>query len=396
MNEDVLAIIPARGGSKGLPRKNVRLFNGVPLVGMTIWQALQSKAVSRAVVSTDDSEISDVAAQYGAEVVWRPAEISGDDASSESALLHALDKLKEEEDYEPGVVAFLQCTSPIRYRGDIDRAVQTLLRENADSLLSVVASHRFLWTRADERVRSVNYDYTSRPRRQDIPPQFMENGSIYLFKPWILRQYGNRLGGRIALFEMDDSTSLEIDTELDFEMAQWIARSHCAPWPATHPLNGVKLVALDFDGVLTDNRVLVTETGKEAVMCSRGDGMGIDLIRKKGVPVVVLSREQNPVVAQRCRKLNIPSFQGVDNKLVFLTAYCQELGLPLQSVAYVGNDINDIECMEAVGVPVAVGDAHPAARKAARVILSSPGGRGAVRELCDLLIGYDAEDTKPT
>lgn len=272
MSLEVLAIIPARGGSKGIPKKNVLPFNGVPLVGVTIWQALQSRTVSRAIVSTDDSEIAKVAAKYGAEVVRRPAEISGDEASSELALLHVLDKLKDEEAYEPDTVAFLQCTSPIRYPGDIDRAVETLLSENADSLLSVVPSHRFLWTRIDGKVRSVNYDYTSRPRRQDIPPEFMENGSIYLFRPWILRQYHNRLGGRIVLFEMDDSTSVEIDTELDFELAQWIARRHRVPSPVTNSLAEVKLVVLDFDGVLTDNRVLVTEDGKEAVMCSRADG----------------------------------------------------------------------------------------------------------------------------
>lgn len=224
MSLEVLVIIPARGGSKGLPRKNVRSFNGVPLVGLTIWQALQSRTVSRVVVSTDDSEIAEVAEQFRAEVVHRPAKISGDNASSELALLHALDKLKDEEAYEPDIIAFLQCTSPIRFPGDIDGAVETLLSENADSLLSVVPSHRFLWTRTDGRVSSVNYDYTRRPRRQDKSPEFMENGSIYLFKPWVLRQYLNRLGGRIALFEMEASASVEIDSELDFELAQWIAR----------------------------------------------------------------------------------------------------------------------------------------------------------------------------
>jgi YrbI family 3-deoxy-D-manno-octulosonate 8-phosphate phosphatase len=386
MKRQILAIIPARGGSKGLPRKNVRPFNGVPLVGMTIWQALQSKAVSRAVVSTDDGEIGEVALKFGAEVVWRPPEISGDEASSESALLHALDKLKDEEAYEPDIVAFLQCTSPIRYPGDIDSAIETFLSSNADSLLSVVPSHRFLWTRAEERVTSVNYDFTRRPRRQDRPPEFLENGSIYLFKPWVLRQCHNRLGGRIALFEMNPSTAFEIDTELDFELAQWIASRHRVPSPAASRLRRVRLLVLDFDGVMTDNRVLVTEEGKEAVWCNRADGMGIDLIGKKGLPVIVLSREENPVVAERCRKLKIPSFQGIDNKLGFLIAHCQELGLPLHSVAYVGNDINDVECMEAVGLPVAVADAHPAVQKAARIVLSAPGGRGAVRELCNLLL----------
>ncbi|MEW6140999.1 MAG: acylneuraminate cytidylyltransferase [Thermodesulfobacteriota bacterium] len=382
----ILAIIPARGGSKGLPRKNLRLFCGVPLVSVTVWQAAQSVSISRIVVSTDDEEIAAAAERFGAEIIVRPPDISDDAASSESALLHSLDSLRDRDGYEPDLVVFLQCTSPVRYQGDIDRAVATLVREEADSLLSVAPSHRFLWSRANGNARPVNYDPVHRPRRQERTPEFVENGSIYVFKPWVLRQFRNRLGGKIALFEMDEATSFEIDDAFDFELVQWIARSRGVPMPSHEMLSDLRLLVLDFDGVLTDDRVLVIEGGKEAVWCSRGDGMGIALLRETGLPIVVLSRETNSVVADRCRKLGIPSYQGIGDKEAFLESYCRDSGIPLRQVAYVGNDINDIECMKRVGLPIAVADAHLEVRKTARLILNAAGGRGAVRELCDLIL----------
>lgn len=218
----ILAIIPARGGSKGIPRKNIRLLNGKPLIAYTIEQARQTPAISRVVVSTDDAEIGAVAQQYGAEVVWRPAEISGDTASSESALLHVLDYLAQTEGYEPELVVFLQCTSPLRRENDIGQAVETLLEEQADSLLSLTRFGHFLWHVPDGRLASLNFDYTNRPRSQNLPPLYMENGSIYVLKPWVLRQFGNRLGGRIAYHEMDPLSAVDIDTPADFALCEAI------------------------------------------------------------------------------------------------------------------------------------------------------------------------------
>lgn len=221
--EETLAIIPARGGSKGIPRKNVRPLAGKPLIAHTIEHARQAHSVSRVVVSTDDPEIATVSQHYGAQVVWRPAEASGDTASSESALLHALDFLEQTEGYQPDLVVFLQCTSPIRRPKDIDQAVQTLLDEDADSLLSVVPFHLFIWRLVDGQGQSVDYDYHRRPRRQNRQPEYMENGSIYVFKPWVLRQFDNRLGGKIALYVMDSWSSVDINTLRDLELCEWIA-----------------------------------------------------------------------------------------------------------------------------------------------------------------------------
>lgn len=215
----IVSIIPARGGSKTLPRKNVKLLKDKPLIAHTIANSLEATLVDQTYVSTDDPEISSVAAQYGAKVINRPAELAIDTASSESALVHAL-RVIEEQKEQPDLIVFLQCTSPIRTGQDVDNAIRKLQDEGADSLVSVSPSHRFLWEEVDGVAKSINYDYRNRPRRQDMNPQYVENGSIYVFKPWILNELGNRLGGKISLFVMPEEQSWEIDTLADFEFIE--------------------------------------------------------------------------------------------------------------------------------------------------------------------------------
>ncbi len=222
MTERVLAVIPARGGSKGVPRKNVRPFAGTPLVAHTVAHALGAASVNRTVVSTDDDEIAAVSAAAGAEVVRRPDILAGDTASSESALLHVLDALKASEGYEPDLVVFLQCTSPIRTAGDVEAAVAQFRREGLDSLVSATPWHGLNWVVEEGGARSYNFDYRNRPRRQDLAEQFRENGSIFLFKPWVLSQYGCRLGGRIGIFAMSPLTEVETDSEEGFAVAESI------------------------------------------------------------------------------------------------------------------------------------------------------------------------------
>jgi len=218
----ILAIIPARGGSRGLPGKNIRPIAGKPLLAHTVEQAIEAKMVSRVIVSTDDAAIASVGEAYGAQAVWRPADISGDTASSESALLHVIDHLYVTQHYEPELVVFLQCTAPIRRPYDIDGAVQALIDEQADSLVSLAPFRHFLWHFADGRLQSFNFDYLHRPRSQELEPAYMENGSIYVFKPQILRQCGNRLGGKIAHYVMDPLSAVDIDTAEDFAMCEAI------------------------------------------------------------------------------------------------------------------------------------------------------------------------------
>lgn len=218
-----IVIIPARGGSKGVPGKNIRFLSGLPLIAYSIQDAREAKLVERVFVSTDDPEIAAVSQQYGAEIIHRPAPLANDTASSESALIHALNEL-ETQKIVPDLVVFLQCTSPIRTGDDIDQAIKKLQTESADSLVSVSPSHRFLWEENDGVARSINYDYRHRPRRQDMTPQYVENGSIYIFKPWVLKELGNRLGGKIVLFPMSETAAWEIDSLLDFEIAEFLLK----------------------------------------------------------------------------------------------------------------------------------------------------------------------------
>jgi CMP-N,N'-diacetyllegionaminic acid synthase len=217
----IISIIPARGGSKGVPRKNVRPLSGMPLISYSILDVKESQLVNRVYVSTDDPEIAKISTQYGAEIIHRPDAIAGDTASSESVLLHALSEI-ESTGIQPELIVFLQCTSPLRSGADIDRAIAQFRAEGADSLLSVTPNHRFLWEQVDGSAKSINYDYRHRQRRQDMNPQFMENGSIYIFKPWVLQELGNRLGGKVSLFVMEADQSWEIDSLADFEYVEFL------------------------------------------------------------------------------------------------------------------------------------------------------------------------------
>lgn len=222
----IVAIIPARGGSKGLPRKNIRNLGGRPLIAWSIEDALESKRIGRVYVSSEDAEIRQVARQTGAETIDRPEELSQDTTSSEAVLLHALDYIAADCGGDPDLVVFLQATCPIRKGADIDHAVALLEKSGADSLLSVSPAHVFLWGERDGAVFSLNYDWKHRPRRQDMEPQFRENGSIYVFKPWVLREGKNRLGGRIVLYKMSEAAGIDIDSEIDLELAGLLLRGN--------------------------------------------------------------------------------------------------------------------------------------------------------------------------
>ncbi|MBL9000697.1 MAG: acylneuraminate cytidylyltransferase family protein [Phycisphaerae bacterium] len=220
---NVLAIIPARGGSKGLPRKNVLPLAGRPLIAHTIGHALTSRRVTRTVVSTDDAEIELVSRAAGAEVVHRPPALATDASPSEGAVSHVLDALCESEGYLPDLVVFLQATSPLREAGDIDGAIHLLLREEADSVLSVCASHDFLWTNDGRGARPLNYDPARRPRRQEMQPQFRENGSIYVFRTVGYLKHRCRLFGKVGLFVQTARHGMQVDTETDFAFIESFA-----------------------------------------------------------------------------------------------------------------------------------------------------------------------------
>lgn len=153
-----------------------------------------------------------------------------------------------------------------------------------------------------------------------------------------------------------------------------------------HDYNRIKLLASDFDGVFTDNRVLVREDGTESVICNRSDGLGLEMVRAVGIKVVVISKEQNPVVTARCKKLKIPVIQGVGDKLPILKDYMERSGVSREEIMFIGNDTNDIECIKFAGIGVCVADSHQDVLKISDIVTQRKGGYGALREICDQLL----------
>ncbi|MEU1973326.1 acylneuraminate cytidylyltransferase [Microbacterium sp. NPDC019599] len=388
---EVVAIIPARGGSKGVPRKNLRRVGGVPLVARAIAAARASGAIDRIVVSTDDAEIAAVAREWDAEVVERPAAIAGDTASSESALLHAVDALAA-RGVEVETIAFLQATSPFIDAAALAEGVRAVRERVFDSAFSAIESYGFVWARdAASHAIAINHDAAHRPRRQDREPHYLETGAFYVLDAAEFKLARHRFFGRVGVIEVPDHTAIEIDTTAELERARVLVRLIDAPESVD-----ADAVVTDFDGVHTDDTVHVDETGYESVRVSRSDGMGVALLRKAGIPILILSTETNPVVSARGRKLGVEVLQGVDDKAAALAAWAERTGIPLSRIAYLGNDVNDLGCLEVVGWPAAVPDAHPLVLAAARVVVDRPGGAGAVRALAERVLAARTPETLST
>lgn len=377
----VIAVIPARGGSKGVPGKNLRRVGGRSLVARAVAACLATATIDETYVSTDDADIAAETQAAGGAVIERPTDLAGDLASSESALLHALDVVTQ-DDRPVDVLVFVQCTSPFIAAADLDIAVRRLLDGTADSVFAAVANHAFLWRPDGDMVVGVNHDASRRLRRQDRDPEYRETGAFYALRADGFAQTRHRFFGRTAVVSVPELTAMEIDTEADLDLARSLAPL-LDPRPAALP---VRALATDFDGVHTDDRVAVDQHGVESVRVSRGDGLGLSLLREAGIPVVIVSKERNPVVGARAAKLRVDVLQGVDDKVCALAAWLDRRGLDAADVAFVGNDVNDLPVMTAVGWPIAVADARPEVRRAARLVLANPGGQGAVREVCDLIL----------
>lgn len=381
----IVAIIPARGGSKGIPLKNIQPIGGVPLISRTIRAALDSKYISAVYVSTDSELIANVAREEGAEIIVRPADISGDAASSESALLYSLEKINISSDF----LVFLQCTSPFTTSHHIDKCIESIINLDADSCLATVSNHRFLWKNLENNdgVVGINHDGRNRKRRQDLDPEFMETGAVYVMRTNKFIKEKTRFCGKVVNCNFDDeSLAFEIDSPFDLLVARAIDQSRNNSDYSDIKFSDIKLIVFDFDGVFTNNKVYLDEEGCESVQCNRGDGMGISLLKKTRIPLFILSTEKNPIVLKRAEKLGIPAFNNIENKLQFLEEYISKSNISSDSVCYVGNDVNDLECLKKVGLPVVPSDAHEEVKKFARIILKNKGGDGAVREFCDMFL----------
>lgn len=376
-----VAIIPARGGSKQIPRKNLQRVGGVPLVERAVHAAMAAEGIDLVVVSTDDSEIAAVSIAAGARVIRRPAEISGDTATSESAILHVLDELEAHGD-RFDIVAFVQATSPFIPSESLAAAVEEVRSDRADSVFAAFETYGFLWRHDDDgNAVAINHDAAHRPRRQDRAPHHFETGAFYVFRTAGFRQSRHRFFGRTRIAEVPEWTAIEIDDEQQLRIARALAALHEAPLPIP-----VRAVVTDFDGVHTDDTAIIDADGGERVRVSREDGMGVALLRRAGVPMLILSTEVNPVVRARAEKLRIPVLHGIDDKETALREWAREQGVPLAEIAYLGNDVNDLPAMRIVGWPIAVANAHPLVLQEARVVLRRRGGDGAVRELAERVL----------
>jgi len=400
---EVLAVIPARGGSKGIPRKNIRDFAGYPLIAYSIAAATQSKLVTRTIVSTDDEEIAAVARQYGAETPFmRPAEFAQDNTTDLPVFQHVLSWLKEHEGYVPDVVVQLRPTSPVRPLNCVDDAVNLLLSHpDADSVRGVVEADQCpykMWLIDSASgtmspligVEGIPEAYNA--PRQKLPKAFWQIGHIDAIRPRAIVEQNSMSGKVIMPLVMDPSFTVDLDNLRDWHQGEILVKE--GGLQMVDPANQrrslpsrVSMLVMDFDGVLTDNRVWVNDKGEESIAANRSDSLGLNILKEKtGIECLVISKERNLVVEARCRKMQVPVMQAVDDKAAALKKVISEKGLEPSEVIFMGNDTNDLPCFPIVGYTVAPADAHPDVARQADLVLTLTGGHGAVRELCDILL----------
>jgi len=405
---EVLALIPARGGSKGIPRKNIRDFAGAPLIAYSIAAGLQSQHVTRVIVSTDDEEIAAVAREWGAQTPFlRPSELAQDDTTDLPVFQQALAWLAEHENYHPDFVVQLRPTSPVRPITLLDEAIELLLANpQADCVRGVVPSGQNpfkMWRiEADSNQLQplLNLPDVKEPYntpRQELPKTYWQTGHIDVIRTSTILEKGSLTGDIILPVLIDPRYTVDIDTPAD--MARYAQLMQDPELEPVDPLKNrrpfpadPKLLVMDFDGVLTDDTVITHQDGSESVICSRSDGFGLDRLRQQGrTQAMILSREDNPVVSARARKLKLEVYQGVHDKALAMQQLVKKRGLRPSEVIYVGNDLNDLPVLPFVGYFVCPQDAQPEVIRRADLILSKPGGRGAIRELIEIILRSEHE-----
>ena len=400
---EILALIPARGGSKGIPRKNIRNFAGYPLIAWSIAAAKQASCVTRVIVSTDDAEIAAVAREYGAETPFlRPSELAQDNTTDLPVFEHALAWLEENEGYQPAIVIQLRPTSPIRPGDCVDSAVKILLEhKEADCVRGVVPAgqnpHK-MWRFAGENQPMkplLEVDGIAEPYnapRQILPPVYWQTGHIDAIRVSTIEQKKSLTGDVIYPLVIDPRYTVDIDTLSDWVKYEALVASGLemvTPGRMKRPMpEKIDLIICDFDGVITDNRVWVDQDGRESVAAYRSDSVRIKDLREVGIEVIILSSEVNRVVEARAKKMGVEAIHGIalHEKGQVMQETLARKNVGAENVVYVGNDLNDLPCFEIAGWTVAVADAYPEVIRAADFVLSKPGGHGALRELCDLIL----------
>ena len=384
-----VVFIPVRGGSKSIPLKNIKPINGRPLVYWTIDAAAGCALVDKVYVSTDSDAIKDAVERYRSiadektalkvACIERDPDTATDTASTESAMLDFAGK------YEFENIILVQATSPLLDDKNITAGIRTYEEGGYDSLLSVVRQKRFLWeNEGTEGSRAINYDPASRPRRQEFDGYLVENGAYYITGKKALLESRCRLSGKIGTCEMDEESYFEID-----EVSDWIIVEKLLQRKSRMSKGrDIKLFVTDCDGVLTDGGMYYSEKGDELKKFNTKDGMGISLLKKAGIRTAIITGEDTQIVSDRAKKIQIDHlYQGVKDKLSVLEDIIQKEGISMEEVAYIGDDINDVACLEAAGIGITVNDAAAAAKNAADIIMKSAGGQGAVREAVEYILG---------
>ncbi len=378
----VTAFIPVRGGSKSIPLKNIKPFCGKPLVCWNI-EALENCAeVDRIVVATDSDEIENTVGKFNykkTKIYRRSKENASDTASTESVMLEYINAVQMSDGE---IFMLVQATSPLTQTADFTGGLKMYLSGQYDSILTCVRNYRFFWNGDGT---SKNYDYKNRPRRQNFNGMLMENGAFYINTVANIQSSGNRLSGKIGIYEMPEYTAAEIDEPDDWIVLENLMRRHILN--KQNVSQNIKLFLSDVDGTLTDGGMYYSESGDELKKFNTRDGMGFQLLREKGIKTGIITSETTKIVENRAKKLKIDFLvQGKRNggKLEAVRQICNELNISLNEVAYIGDDINDIELLSEVGVAACPADACAEVKAVAGIrVMQKKGGDGCVREVVE-------------
>lgn len=381
----VIAFIPVRGGSKSIPLKNIKLFCGKPLVCWNI-EALEScRNVDEIIVATDSDEIWKVVASKNyckTSLYRRSAENASDSASTESVMLEYINYACLSNN---DVFMLVQATSPLTQTIHFTEALQMYAKGEYDSIITCVRNYRFFW---NENGTSLNYDYKNRPRRQNFKGNLMENGAFYINSVRDVVMNSNRLSGRIGIYEMPEYTATEIDEPNDWYILETLMRSHILS--VHREKKNVKLFLSDVDGTLTDGGMYYSEYGDEMKKFNTRDGMGFQLLKDAGIKTGIITSENTKIVERRSNKLKIDFLvQSEHNggKLLAAKKICDQLGITLEEVAYIGDDINCYDLLSNVGVAACPSDACEKVKNINGIhIMKYGGGDGCVREFVDNVI----------
>ena len=381
-----IAFIPVRGGSKSIPLKNIKPFCGKPLVCWNIEAIETCPKVDQVVVATDSDEIwTTVEKQnYKKTILYRrSAENACDTASTESVMLEYIHDAKLAEE---NIFMLVQATSPLTETIHFSEALQMYSKGEYDSILTCVRNFRFFW---NEDGTSMNYDYMNRPRRQNFSGMLMENGAFYINTVKNILDNGNRLGGKIGIYEMPEYTATEIDEPDDWIILENLMRKYVLAHQIESKIT-IKLLLSDIDGTLTDGGMYYSENGDEQKRFNTRDGMGMGMLREKGIKVGIITSEDRQLNQRRADKLKLDFFyQGKKNggKLAVAREICQKMGISMQEVAYIGDDVNCIELLSAVGMAACPADADSRVKAIPGIhVMTKKGGEGCVREFCEMLM----------